>query len=176
MPSFTERAAGERLFVDYAGHTIDVIDPTTGEVRTAQLFVATHMLGAEVTAQQIELMFAGGRALAQTEQAVGELLAIVGQHHANADRAGPFQVAQEPEEIGGGLGFVDADEDPAGRPPRLRLTAASAPLRTSSSMTKAGRCVGSSLKRAIGCQSARCCCRFRFWVTQILALAAFRSG
>ena len=44
MPSFTERAAGERLFVDYAGHTVDVIDPTTGEVRTAQLFVAA--LGA----------------------------------------------------------------------------------------------------------------------------------
>lgn len=36
--------AGERLFVDYAGHTIDVIDPQTGEVRTAQLFVAA--LGA----------------------------------------------------------------------------------------------------------------------------------
>lgn len=36
--------AGERLFVDYAGHTIDVIDPKTGEVRTAQLFVGA--LGA----------------------------------------------------------------------------------------------------------------------------------
>ena len=36
--------AGERLFVDYAGHTIDVTDPMTGEVRTAQLFVAA--LGA----------------------------------------------------------------------------------------------------------------------------------
>ena len=36
--------AGERLFVDYAGHTVDVIDPQTGEVRTAQLFVAA--LGA----------------------------------------------------------------------------------------------------------------------------------
>ena len=36
--------AGERLFVDYAGHRIDVIAPKTGEVRTAQLFVAT--LGA----------------------------------------------------------------------------------------------------------------------------------
>ncbi len=30
----------ERLFVYHAGHTIDVIDPMTGEVRTAQLFVA----------------------------------------------------------------------------------------------------------------------------------------
>lgn len=36
--------AGERLFVDYAGHTIDVIAPQTGEVRTAQVFVA--VLGA----------------------------------------------------------------------------------------------------------------------------------
>ncbi|MFT6223236.1 MAG: transposase [Paracoccaceae bacterium] len=41
MLAFTERAAGERLFVDYAGHTIDVIAPRNGEVRTAQLFVAT---------------------------------------------------------------------------------------------------------------------------------------
>lgn len=31
---------GERLFVDYAGHTVDVICPETGEVRTAQIFVA----------------------------------------------------------------------------------------------------------------------------------------
>lgn len=36
--------AGERLFVDYAGQTVDVICPETGEVRTAQIFVAA--LGA----------------------------------------------------------------------------------------------------------------------------------
>jgi len=36
--------AGERLFVDYAGATIDIICPKTGEIRTAQLFVAS--LGA----------------------------------------------------------------------------------------------------------------------------------
>jgi transposase len=36
--------AGERLFVDYAGHTVDVVCPKTGEVRTVQIFVAT--LGA----------------------------------------------------------------------------------------------------------------------------------
>jgi transposase len=36
--------AGERLFVDYAGTTLNVRDPTTGEVHTAQLFVAA--LGA----------------------------------------------------------------------------------------------------------------------------------
>jgi transposase len=36
--------AGERLFVDYAGQTVDVIDAITGEVRAAQIFVAA--LGA----------------------------------------------------------------------------------------------------------------------------------
>lgn len=36
--------AGEKLFVDYAGHTIPVIDERTGEIRTAQIFVA--VLGA----------------------------------------------------------------------------------------------------------------------------------
>jgi transposase len=36
--------AGERLFVDYAGQTVELIDGTTGEVRQAQVFVA--VLGA----------------------------------------------------------------------------------------------------------------------------------
>lgn len=36
--------AGERLFVDFAGQTVEVIEPATGEVRTAQVFVA--VLGA----------------------------------------------------------------------------------------------------------------------------------
>jgi transposase len=36
--------AGERLFVDYAGHTVEVVDAGTGEVRAAQVFVA--VLGA----------------------------------------------------------------------------------------------------------------------------------
>ena len=36
--------AGEKLFVDYAGQTLPVIDPRTGEIRSAQIFVA--VLGA----------------------------------------------------------------------------------------------------------------------------------
>jgi transposase len=36
--------AGEKLFVDYAGQTVEVIDGVTGEVRRAQIFVAA--LGA----------------------------------------------------------------------------------------------------------------------------------
>ena len=39
-----DHKAGEKLFVDYAGPTMDVIDPETGQVRPAQIFVAT--LGA----------------------------------------------------------------------------------------------------------------------------------
>src|SRR3970282_1572352 len=34
-----EHKAGERLFVDYAGQTVDVVAPTTGEVRAAKAFV-----------------------------------------------------------------------------------------------------------------------------------------
>ena len=39
-----EHKAGEKIFVDYAGLTMDVIDPQTGVVSTAQIFVAA--LGA----------------------------------------------------------------------------------------------------------------------------------
>lgn len=35
---------GDKVFVDYAGQTVDIIDPDTGEIRTAQIFVG--ILGA----------------------------------------------------------------------------------------------------------------------------------
>jgi transposase len=35
-----EHRAGEKLFVDYAEHTAEVVDRRTGEVRQAQVFVA----------------------------------------------------------------------------------------------------------------------------------------
>ena len=45
--------AGEKLFVDYAGPTVPVVDATTGEVREAQVFVgalgASHLLYVEAT-------------------------------------------------------------------------------------------------------------------------------
>jgi transposase len=48
--------AGEKLFVDYAGLTLGITDPTTGEVRQAPVFVATWGASsytyAEATASQ----------------------------------------------------------------------------------------------------------------------------
>ena len=48
--------AGEKLFVDYAGPTIDIFDATTGEVHACQLFVAalgaSSYTYAEATATQ----------------------------------------------------------------------------------------------------------------------------
>lgn len=45
--------AGEKLFVDYAGQTVAVIDPRTGELRQAQIFVAclgaSHYTYADAT-------------------------------------------------------------------------------------------------------------------------------
>lgn len=39
-----DHRAGEKMFVDYAGQTMPVVDPKTGEIRHAQIFVA--VLGA----------------------------------------------------------------------------------------------------------------------------------
>jgi transposase len=39
-----EHRAGERCFLDFGGQTLPIVDPATGEVRQAQLFVA--VLGA----------------------------------------------------------------------------------------------------------------------------------
>jgi transposase len=37
-------AAGDKVFVDYSGNKIGIVDPATGEVRDAEIFVA--VLGA----------------------------------------------------------------------------------------------------------------------------------
>lgn len=37
-----EHKAGQKLFTDFAGMTIPIVDPDTGEVTDAQVFVATH--------------------------------------------------------------------------------------------------------------------------------------
>jgi transposase len=48
--------AGEKLFVDFAGHGLEVIDRTTGEIRRAEIFIAvlgaSSFIYAEATASQ----------------------------------------------------------------------------------------------------------------------------
>jgi transposase len=48
--------AGEKLFVDYSGHTMEVVDCLTGEVQTVQIFVAvmgaSHYIYVEATFTQ----------------------------------------------------------------------------------------------------------------------------
>ena len=39
-----DHLAGEKMFIDYAGQTIDIVDSETGEIHPAQIFVA--VLGA----------------------------------------------------------------------------------------------------------------------------------
>ena len=39
-----DHRAGEKLFIDYAGETVPIQDPRTGDIRQAQIFVAA--LGA----------------------------------------------------------------------------------------------------------------------------------
>lgn len=66
-------AAGEKLFVDFAGDTIDVIDPVTGEVRPMKLFVAA--MGAS------NYIFAQARASEQIADWIGahvDLFAFLG--------------------------------------------------------------------------------------------------
>jgi transposase len=39
-PPCARSISPEKLFVDYSGHTIEIVDGPTGEVQTAQIFVA----------------------------------------------------------------------------------------------------------------------------------------
>jgi transposase len=75
--------AGERLFVDYAGQTVDVVDPGTGEVRPAQIFVAvmgaSNYTYAEATATQSLPDWIGAhvRALAFMGGVPAQLVALI---------------------------------------------------------------------------------------------------
>jgi transposase len=51
--------AGERMFVDYAGQTVDVLDPGTGEIRAAQIFVAAMRLQLHLRRGDLDAGLAG---------------------------------------------------------------------------------------------------------------------
>ncbi len=93
--------------------TVEALDHATG---LRMLGRGQAVFDAEVCAEPVKLVPAGGLSFAQTEQAVGESLAIIGENGADAQRAGTSQIAQKAAGIGGCLGFVDADEYSAGGP------------------------------------------------------------
>ena len=98
-------------------HLLDAaVEPLDHAVGLGVLRWGEAVFDAKVAAQQIEVVLAGGRALAQAEPPIGELLEVIGQHRSDVDRASFFPVALKPAGIRGGSGFVDADEDPCGRP------------------------------------------------------------
>ena len=123
----------------------DVLDPAVEALDLAFGFRVLRrgqtMLDAQVAAQRFERVLSGGGAFAQAEQAVGEFFPArhrartngafngsLRRYRADTDRTGPFEIAQAATtsaigsspmawaRVGGGLGIVDADEHPAGRP------------------------------------------------------------
>ncbi len=94
---------------DVLDATVEPLDHAVGLGRFRR---GQTMLDIEGRTKPVELVLAGRSALAQTEEAICEFLAIVREYSADADRAGPFQVTQEAPRIGRGLGLEDADEDP----------------------------------------------------------------
>ena len=73
------------------------------------------MLDVKVSAEPVKLVLAGRVPLAQAEEAIGELLPVIGQDRADTGRASSFKVPQKPPGIGCGLVVVDADKNPSGR-------------------------------------------------------------
>lgn len=65
--------AGEKLFADYAGPTVPVVDAATGEIRSAQIFVA--VLGAS---NYTYACATPGQTQADWLQGIGQALAFIG--------------------------------------------------------------------------------------------------
>jgi hypothetical protein len=73
------------------------------------------VLDTQICTEPVELVRARRGTLAQAEQAIRELLAVITQNGADADRTNTLKVLHKPAGIGRGLCFEDADEDPASR-------------------------------------------------------------
>ena len=98
----------------------DILDPAV-EALDHAVGLRPHlwreaMLDAEFGAEQVEFVLSGGCARAQAEEAVGESLAVVGQHAGDLHRGCALEVAQEPARVGSSLRRIDAHEDPPRRP------------------------------------------------------------
>jgi hypothetical protein len=95
----------------------DVLDPAI-EAFDHTIGLRVHrrgqaMLDTEVDAEAVEIVVAGGPPAAKSEQTIGELLAVVGEHTGDRHRRGAFQIAQKTAGVGSSLGWVNAHEDPS---------------------------------------------------------------
>ena len=150
-----QRVAMQRGFQLFAGpevvrlqHLLDpAVEALDHAVGLRVLRRGQAMVDGEVGAEPVELVLAGGAALAQAEQAVGELFAVVGQHRPDAHRAGPFEIAQEAAGIGGGLGPVDRGRTPSGSPGRWPRTGSGARSRRPSAAGTSRPHAGSRARR-----------------------------
>ena len=93
--------------------TVETFDHAVGLRRLRR---GQAVLDLQGRTERVELMLACGGPLAQTEEPIRELLAVIGQNGADADRAGTLQVAQKPPRIGCSLCREDADEHPSRGP------------------------------------------------------------
>lgn len=53
VPMRQVHKAGEKLFTDFAGHTIPIVDAATGEITDAEVFVATHGFSSYTYAEAV---------------------------------------------------------------------------------------------------------------------------
>ena len=95
---------------------VRISETTSHSVGLRRSWWGQSVFNAEGRAERVELMLSRCSALAQTEKAVGELLAIIGQNSADTDRTRTFEVTQKAPGIGGCLVAIDGNEDPAGGP------------------------------------------------------------
>ena len=101
-----EHRAGEKLFVDYAGQTVPVQDPVTGEIREAELFVA--VLGGEQLHLRRGHLDPGARRLDRLPPAGLRVLQRsardrgAGQPEVRRDKGLPLRARREPHLRGDG--------------------------------------------------------------------------
>ena len=103
-----------RLEVVRLQHLVDpAVEAFDHAVGLGELRRSEAVFDAQLGAEQVEQVRARGCALAQAEEAIRELLAVIGQDGADAERAGALQVTQKPPRIGRRLCLEDADKHPS---------------------------------------------------------------